>query len=57
MEISSKMCKKRISSILLPKKSSIPSFPVLDLEKKVAENPVFSMKNVAEKLVNSSIDR
>ena len=51
------MCKKRISLILLPKKTSIPSFEILDLEKKkVDKNPNFSMKNVAEKFVNSLID-
>ena len=50
------MCKKRIFSILLPKKTSIPSFQILDL-KKVDKNAVFSMKNVDKKLVNSLIDR
>jgi hypothetical protein len=56
MEIFPKMCKKRISLILLPKKTSKPLFQILDL-KKVDKNPVFSMKNVAKKLVNSLIDR
>jgi hypothetical protein len=49
-----KMLKKRISLIWPPKRTSIPSFQILDLKKKkVDKYPVSSTINVAKKRVNS----
>ena len=51
------MRKKKKSSVLLSKKTSVPLFQILGLKKKVDKNFVFSMENVAKKLINSLINR
>ena len=50
------MCKKKNILNFAPQKDEYTLISDFGFEKKVDKNPVFSMKNVAKKFVNSLID-